>query len=59
MSEFAVISGTPSEGFVIIGPFPHPAIAAEWAATWEQDVDYWVTEMISPADREAKVHGTF
>lgn len=47
-----IISGTPSAGFTVVGPFKHPAIADEWASTWEDDIDWWVAPLVAQSTRE-------
>lgn len=47
-----IISGTPSAGFTVIGPFAHPAIAAEWGNAWEEDIDWWVAPLVAQSTRE-------
>lgn len=49
-----IISGTPSAGFTVIGPFKHPAIAHEWGNTWEDDIDWWVAPLVAQSDREVQ-----
>ena len=50
--SFAVVSGTPADGFHLIGPFPHPALAEEWADAWEADIDWWILPIIEPSKLE-------
>ena len=52
--HFAVISGTPADGFNLIGPFSHAALAAEWAETWEDDIDWWILPMKPPSIAESE-----
>jgi hypothetical protein len=52
MTHFAVVSGTPADGFNLIGPFPHAVLATEWANTWEEDIDWWILPIIDPAKLE-------
>lgn len=47
-----LVSGRIDKGFTIIGPFPHPAIAAEWADAWEDDITWEVVPMVDPRTRE-------
>jgi hypothetical protein len=47
-----IISGTPTAGFTVIGPFKHPATATEWASAWEEDIDWWVAPLVPQSDRE-------
>lgn len=49
---YIVVSGTPSTGFIFTGPFEHPAMASEWADAWEDDIDWWISEVLSPTSRE-------
>lgn len=49
---YVVLSGTPADGFEVIGPFKHPSYAAEWAATWEDDIDWWVVPLIAQSAEE-------
>jgi hypothetical protein len=49
---YVIISGTPIEGFSIIGPFSHAIFAQDWADAWEEDIDWWVSELIPPTTRE-------
>jgi len=46
------VSGRIDKGFTIIGPFPHPAIAAEWADAWEDDITWEVVPIVDPRTRE-------
>lgn len=48
-----VVSGTPSDGFTITGPFNHPTYAADWASAWEDDIDWWIAPLVAQAAREA------
>lgn len=47
-----VVSGTPNIGFTITGPFKHPAMAADWASAWEEDIDWWVAPLVAQSTRE-------
>ena len=47
-----VVSGTVESGFSIIGPFPHPSYAYEWANAWEEDVTWEVQSLVAPESRE-------
>lgn len=47
-----IISGTPSAGFTVVGPFKHPAHASEWGDTWEDDIDWWVAPLVAQSDLE-------
>lgn len=49
-----IISGTPSTGFVITGPFKHPSFASEWASVWEDDVDWWVASLVAQETRQVR-----
>ena len=50
--KFAVVSGTLADGFKLIGPFPHQALATEWADTWEEDITWEVCPIIEPSKLE-------
>lgn len=52
MAQCVVVSGTVEKGFTIIGPFPHPAIAAEWSDAWEEDITWEIIPLIDPKTRE-------
>lgn len=43
----AVLTGTPVDGFEIIGPFKQPEYAADWADEWVPDLDWWVVPLQS------------
>lgn len=47
-----VVSGTIGEGFTIIGPFKHPAVASEWADAWEEDITWEVVPLVAQSTRE-------
>jgi hypothetical protein len=49
---YVIISGTPTKGFSIIGPFSHAIFAQDWGDAWEEDIDWWVSELIPPTTRE-------
>jgi hypothetical protein len=51
MSHIVTV-GNPTQGFKNIGPFKHPAFACEWADTWLDTTDWWVTELDSPSTFE-------
>ena len=47
-----IVSGSIGEGFDVIGPFSHPALATEWAAAWEEDITWEVVPLIAQSTRE-------
>lgn len=47
-----VVSGTIDAGFTVLGPFKHPSYAAEWAATWEEDITWEIVPLVDPKTRE-------
>lgn len=47
--NFVVVSGTIEKGFTFIGPFPHQALAIEWADTWEEDITWEICPVIDPS----------
>lgn len=47
-----VVSGTLDTGFTLIGPFSHPAYAADWAQTWEEDITWEILPLVHPSTRE-------
>lgn len=52
-----VISGTVADGFEVIGPFKHPALAAEWANEWEEDITWEVVPLVAQSTREVSEGG--
>lgn len=47
-----IVSGSISEGYDVIGPFSHPAAAAEWADAWEEDITWEVVPLVAQSTRE-------
>lgn len=52
MTQCVVVSGTVEKGFIIIGPFPHPAIASEWGNAWEEDITWEIMPLVNPKSCE-------
>lgn len=52
-----VVSGTIDGGFTVLGPFKHPAYAAEWASTWEEDITWEVLPLVDPKTKEVSGPG--
>ena len=55
MSLCVVVTGTPAEGFRVIGPFQQPHYASEWADTWLDSLDWWVLPLEHENDIQEEV----
>lgn len=49
-----LVYGNPADGLSLIGPFEHADEAAEYGG--RVGVDWWVMEMLTPAEYEASLH---